>query len=779
MESETTDLPLKRVTDFIQQHGKKYDSTNDCYSKEPFLSEIKAGKNSPVYNAHSYHTKVPPQGIEPFIEHYTNTGDLVLDPFCGSGMTGVAALSLGRTPLLIDISPAAAFIAYNNCTPLNAEEFEKQAKKIVSEIKEELRWLYETHCTKCGRASIIEQIVWSEAFNCPQCNTEFLLWDTALDKERHVTTNFSCHTCGKVLRKQMCKRTISKPVLVEYRCPKCGKMQNLPSEFDIERLHEINIRWKESAEKNSSKAEGFWPLNEKSERLWVPNTKLPKGCKTREPISHNITQVDQFYTPRTLWALGRIWEGICRCKDERTRAGLKWVFTSFNPSLISKLTRYNFGKRGNGPLTGTLYIPSFTVERNIESIWVSKAATIGQVFKSMPRGQALISTQSATSLANIPPDIIDYIFVDPPFGGNLMYSELNFIWESWLGVFTDSTEEAIVNKQQRKGIDEYRDLMSNSFKELYRVLKPGHWMTMVFHNSDGEVWQAIQDGLADAGFMIGTMDTFDKKQKSFNQITSSGAVGYDVVMNCYKPKIASRNGVTGNTTDAAIVGFLAGQLLQLPLEIGEDRTARKLHSKAIGFFMLQNKPLRNLSFEDFQKLLKTNFREIDGSWFLPYQRPAVKGQKKLFGYLSTEGEAIGWLERFLSEPRKYGDIAPEFFKALGSNKLQKSLQELLHSNFVEDKEIWRNPTRLEQETLFKKLTDKTARQIDMFLNGQTDQALSEEVLCEWIEFCYTNGLYKEGAALLRYIDESKVPTEIYQRTKKIAEICKIKAWEGS
>ncbi|RLC91204.1 MAG: hypothetical protein DRI79_03475 [Chloroflexi bacterium] len=84
-------------------------------------------KNTPIYNAHSYHTKVPPQGIAPCILHYTDPGDLILDPFCGSGMTGVAALMCAHPPaealhlvhdarlgpryaILNDLSPAATHI---------------------------------------------------------------------------------------------------------------------------------------------------------------------------------------------------------------------------------------------------------------------------------------------------------------------------------------------------------------------------------------------------------------------------------------------------------------------------------------------------------------------------------------------------------------------------------------------------------------------------------------------------------------------------------------------
>ena len=74
---------------------------------------IEVSKASTIYRAHSYHTKVPPAAIAPFIEAFTESGDLVSDPFCGSGMTGVAALDLGRNALLSDLSPAAVHIARN------------------------------------------------------------------------------------------------------------------------------------------------------------------------------------------------------------------------------------------------------------------------------------------------------------------------------------------------------------------------------------------------------------------------------------------------------------------------------------------------------------------------------------------------------------------------------------------------------------------------------------------------------------------------------------------
>ena len=141
---------------------------------------------------------------------------------------------------------------------------------------------------------------------------------------------------------------------------------------------------------------------------------------------------------------------------------------------------------------------------------------------------------SSTAL-KIPANSIQYIFTDPPFGGNLMYSELNFLWEAWLKLFTNSKQEAIENKVQGKGLLQYQQLMTSCFQEFYRILKPGHWMTVEFHNSYNSVWNAIQEALQYAGFVIADVRTLDKQQGTFKQVNSGGAVKQDLVISTYKP----------------------------------------------------------------------------------------------------------------------------------------------------------------------------------------------------------------------------------------------------
>src|SRR5439155_14048409 len=95
---------------------------------------------------------------------------------------------------------------------------------------------------------------------------------------------------------------------------------------------------------------------------------------------------------------------------------------------------------------------------------------------------ALVGTGDAAELA-IPSNSIDYVFTDPPFGENIYYSDLNFLVESWHRVLTNSKAEAIVDRFKKKGLIDYQYLMQRCFEKYYRVLKPGRWMTVVFHNS--------------------------------------------------------------------------------------------------------------------------------------------------------------------------------------------------------------------------------------------------------------------------------------------------------
>ena len=114
----------------------------------------------------------------------------------------------------------------------------------------------------------------------------------------------------------------------------------------------------------------------------------------------------------------------------------------------------------------------------------------------------VIQAGSFTSCPQVPANSLDYLFIDPPFGSNLMYSELNYIWDCWLGIKTETRHEAIENRTQSKSGNEYRALLKRCFSEAFRILKPGRWMTIEFSNTSAEVWNSIQTALQESGFVV-------------------------------------------------------------------------------------------------------------------------------------------------------------------------------------------------------------------------------------------------------------------------------------
>jgi len=490
--------------------------------EKPFAEAISAGKNSYVYDAHTYHTKVPPQGIAKLIEYYTTPGDVVLDPFCGSGMTGVAAGDTGRKALLSDLSPAAVFIARNLNTPVHTDGYMRAVRELLEQAAELEHSLYDTRCRSCGEKIPMIYMVWSYGVICPHCEKEFVLWDVARDeresvRESKVLSEFNCPHCKELVKKRGLKRTRRYPVQVGYKC--CGgrglqEAMVEPNEQDLKAIRRIE-------------REGM------PGGLWFPKDEFCEGINTRQPIAAGITSVDKAYTPRALHAMAHLWNSALDWPDKSMRDKLLFTLTSLY-QRVTVFSEFRFwGGSGN---TANYNVPFISNEQNVFRTFLRKAKTISLYFQSsqLSRPGVEVSVQSACHLEQIPDKSVDYIFTDPPFGGNINYSEMNFLWESWLGVHTKTTDEAIVNKFHGKSEVEYQGLLCSAFKECRRVLKDDAWLTVMFHNSSDKVWKALQGALTGACFAVTGTQTFDKQHGTFKQFVSDNAVGYDLVLHCRK-----------------------------------------------------------------------------------------------------------------------------------------------------------------------------------------------------------------------------------------------------
>ena len=95
------------------------------------------------YKIHPYYTKQPSNVVGEYIRHFCPEGGLVVDPFCGSGVTAIEALTNRRRTVCIDLDPLAAFITRQTClapVELNAywegyRQIEKEMEPIVDFVR--------------------------------------------------------------------------------------------------------------------------------------------------------------------------------------------------------------------------------------------------------------------------------------------------------------------------------------------------------------------------------------------------------------------------------------------------------------------------------------------------------------------------------------------------------------------------------------------------------------------------------------------------------------------
>lgn len=728
------------------------------YHREPFAADVSEGKNDPIYNAHSYHTKVPHKAIMRYILHYTEPGDIVFDGFCGTGMTGVAAQMCGdqatveslgyqvkrdgiilekqvnesgklvwspfaklgaRKTVLNDLSPAATFIANNYNTPVDVQEFAKEAKSIFSEVEDECGWMYETLHTDEKTKGKMNYTVWSDVFVCPECAGEVVFWDAVVDKEdKKVRNVFPCPHCQAELTKRKMERAWTTkydyalkvsvkqakqvPVLINYSViGSKGRFEKVPDKFDLRLIEKI-----ESSEIP----------------YWFPTKHLPDGYNTRQPmLSHGFTHVHHFYTKRNLWVLSACW-------DRLSKVGTRFpfIFTA-SQRILSKMASIAFsyffhggGGFVNAGTKGTLYVSSTNPEGSVFNSLKSRLKSLLFQFEAN-KSNVCIENKSATYKSFLSEESIDYIFIDPPFGANIMYSELNFLWEPWLKVWTNNADEAIENKNQGKTLNEYRQLMTYSFKEAYRVLKPGHWMTVEFSNTKASVWNNIQTAITDAGFVVSNVSALDKKQGSFKAYTTPTAVKQDLVISAYKPNGGFKKRFKSEaTSEEGVWEFVRTHLKYLPvikesgayynmkkatagdeavanikplLETVPERDPRILYDQVVSYYVRNNFSVP-ISSPEFQQGLERHFIERDGMYFLPDQ--ASKYDKKrilcdreeetLSLFVSDEASAIQWVHKTIDKnPQTFADLNLPFMQQLGGwkkNELQLDLRKLLHDNFL-------------------------------------------------------------------------------------------------
>ncbi len=574
---------------------------DEARSREPMTDNIAGGKGSVFYRAHSYHTKVPVEGLIQLIEYYTDPGDVVLDPFCGSGQTGVAAVLTGRHAVLSDLSPAAVHIARGYTARVDPDRFKQVASELLGGFGPLEMDLYGV---PGGR---IEYTVWSDVYRCLTCEHEILFWDAAVDHEAGaVLKRLSCPVGHGPFKKTDLHWLRSQPV-----------QENISLDSQAARL----VRPVEAAGQGSRVERATIPH-------WYPSVPWESWremWRAQHEVQGIVTSAD-FFTARNLYALSALWNAIGQVEEDSIRAGLRFVFTA---SVNRASRRYQWHpRRPTNVLSSTMYLASLNYEFNVFSLFRRKLATITDMYRQTwdAPGSCEVHLGAAEQIAWVADGSVDYVFTDPPFGSNIYYSDSSFLWEAWLGEQTDVAAETVVNRRLtaelgRTTLDDYEKAMSRAMGEISRVMRPGAWASLQFHNSDDAVWSSIQNAVDSAGLRVEAAVVMDKGQASFKGLRHEDkgekVANFDLVMHLAAGTQASPNAQRREVDRAEIEKELREYVAHQP---ASRRTTPWLHSQVMRYLLAEGASPAGWSFAAVESLCSEILERRGNAWNLPVNR---------------------------------------------------------------------------------------------------------------------------------------------------------------
>ena len=577
---------------FVEKHVSPFDPETDDYNVPALTENVTSTRATAVYAMHSYHQgKKPHDALRQFVRHYTRPGELVLDPFCGSGGTALAAVLEGRRAVALDRSPAAVFIANHYCKPIDPVELQQAFRELAAAIEPEMDWLYETRCDRCGGKARTAFTVFSERFLCPRCRKIVPLLDcvaaegrTAAGRPKKISVCPHCQRDGHVEEiRTRSERRGAVPVASAYVCAGgCtparsmrrhddpdAKKRRFFRKYDLGKIEEIAGR---------------------DIPHWYPTIRFPPTfARWKTDLRPSgIESVADLYTKRNLWALAAI---RARAAGSPCEGHALFALTAVCLA-VSKMQRYSPGSGfPNMLLVGTYYVPPIGREIEVGTWYQGKLRALlrgyAAIGAGMPRPPDVCIAPGDARQLPIPSDSIDYIFTDPPYADAVQYGELNFVWESWLGAETGwHGDEIVVNASRGKTEAHWAASLRLAMDECYRVLKPGRWLSLCYHDTAERRWAMLQDLLSDAGFAVdasGSAVSIDAGRTSFNQFMTDKATKRDLVVSFRKPRSGRRPAAVAGLPAAASPPFeqLARPVLREFLTLHPGATRDRIYDDLV------------------------------------------------------------------------------------------------------------------------------------------------------------------------------------------------------
>ncbi len=479
---------------------------SDNYIPEHINYALVEDIRPPMYKAMKYWGRKPHNIWNDYIAHYCPQDGVVLDPFMGSGISTFESLKIGRKIISTDLNPLSAFVVEVISCKFNEKKFRAAVDTIRSEIESDS--IYTEHYKKVvnGTTATVYNYIWLKG------------------------------TVGLTRVK-------------------------IKDNKGIERIGLSLVADAEDLQKAASMSSIDIPY-------WTPADIFPKNPSINYNFIKNIggNTFDKLWTRRNLYLLSKIYDLILKAdKDVRLHMLYAFVHTLH---LVCKMVVPR-AEAGNRDFSGSwgradYMIRNRSMEQNPLIVFLrscyDKQGVVNAMLdaeKSLPSKKKINFVSSTNKRLNLKADInygvvdiadlcdyikensIDFIITDPPYGGLVQYMDLSLVWLVWLQHFdkryTPDASGEITYKKNITSRNSYKRKLVLAFKNMYKVLKPEHYMVVTFHNQDIKEWNDFVSAIREAGFAFEKVThQYNKRSGESNVANPYGTTSSDFYIRCKK-----------------------------------------------------------------------------------------------------------------------------------------------------------------------------------------------------------------------------------------------------
>lgn len=431
-----------------------------------------------IYAMHKYWGKKPFNEISKFIERYTEKGEVVLDSFCGSGVTLIEALKSNRKCVGVDLNPIALKLAKVSMTAVDTHLISRTFDELKRKLQKRIYSLYEVE--ENGEQTLVTHTIWKQ-------NQPIEVW-------------YATASCKKTIRE-------GRDIDIEMSQNPSAEAKWYPKSLMFENSR-INVG------ENQKVSDLF------TQRALVALSWILEEIKAIE--NEEIRNVFELTFSGTLSQASNL---VFVIRDRKGKEGTapkaevgSWVIGYWVPDEHFEINVWNcFENRYKRILKG---------EQEIYSLFSDSTETVRQ--------NAMLIQGSATKLPLLD-DSVDYVFIDPPHANRILYMEQSLMWNAWLGLDHDLSwdDEIIVSEakdRKHKDSNDYNALLHLAFSEIKRVLKPRKYFSLVFNCLDDNTWKDTLNLFVKNGFEIVDITPLEYSATSVIQDNRKNALKTDFVL---------------------------------------------------------------------------------------------------------------------------------------------------------------------------------------------------------------------------------------------------------